>query len=198
MGMVTYTHKKAWEIKSLCFRPDSHDKFYTCGTENIKEWQMMSGQLVNIMSYQNEDMIINTCLDFLEDNLIVTNDRGELIILCETGEEIKKEEHQNMITCLAVSEGHLIATGSISSEEDLAQVIIWSLQGNELIVLEKVNIKHESMPSPICSTKMDSNKRPKEIDIQSLSISRNKKHKVLIGLTKGDIYEYSFEPSLKK
>jgi len=26
---------------------------------------MMSGQLVNIMSYQNEETIINTCIDFI-------------------------------------------------------------------------------------------------------------------------------------
>lgn len=130
MGVVTYSHKKAWQIKSICFRPNSHDRFFTCGIENIKEWQMMSNQIVNIMSYQNEDTIINTCIDFLGESLIVTNDRGELIIWCESGETVRKEEHQNMITCLSVSHDGLIATGSMSSEEHLAQVIIWSFQSN--------------------------------------------------------------------
>lgn len=51
LAMVTYTHKKAWQIKALCFRPNTHDKFITCGAENIKEWQMMSNQLVNVASY---------------------------------------------------------------------------------------------------------------------------------------------------
>ena len=53
LGVVTYANKKPWQIKGLCFRPHSHDTFFSCGVENIKEWRMMSGQLVNIMNYQN-------------------------------------------------------------------------------------------------------------------------------------------------
>lgn len=53
MAAVTYTHKKAWQVKAMCFRPGSHDRFFTCGAESVKEWQLISGQLVNILSYNN-------------------------------------------------------------------------------------------------------------------------------------------------
>jgi hypothetical protein len=66
-----------------------------------------------------------------------------------------------MITCLTVSDDGLIATGSISSEEDLAQVIIWSFQSNDLAVVEKINVKLEVIPSTIQSSKIDSNKKHK-------------------------------------
>lgn len=200
MGVVTYSHKKAWQIKSLCFKPNNHDKFFTCGIENIKEWQMMSAQLVNVMSYQNEDTIINTCIDFIGESLVATNDRGELVVWCESGEIMKKEEHQNMITCLAVSNSdELIATGSISSEEDLAQVVIWSFQSNELTVIDKINVRLQTIPSPILSNKAEPNKKTREADIQSLHLSRTQNsHKVLIGVTKGDIYEYCFEAALRR
>lgn len=142
MGVVTYSHKKAWQIKSLCFRPNSHDKFFTCGIENIKEWQMMSSQLVNVMSYQNEDTITNTCIGFIGQSLLVTNDRGELVIWCDSGEILQREEHQNMITCLTVfNDDALIATGSISSEEHSAQVIIWSFLANDLTIIDKINLR---------------------------------------------------------
>lgn len=161
---------------------------------------MMSAQLVNVMSYQNEDTVINTCIDFIGQSLVVTNDRGELVIWCDSGEILKREEHQNMITCLAVSSAdELIATGSISSEEDLAQVVIWFFQSNDLTVIDKINVRLETIPSPILSNKTDSNKKPREADIQSLHLSRSQKnHKVLIGVTKGDIYEYSFEAALRR
>lgn len=80
MAAVTYTHKKAWQVKAMCFRPSSHDRFFTCGMESVKEWQLISGQLVNVLSYSNEDAVINTCIDFLSESLLLANDRGELVV----------------------------------------------------------------------------------------------------------------------
>ena len=80
MAVVTYTHKQAWQIKNICFRSSSHDKFVTCGIESIKEWQLISNQLINVSSIEQEDSIIGTCVDFIQGNVIVANDRGELMI----------------------------------------------------------------------------------------------------------------------
>ena len=198
MAAVTYTHKRAWQVKALCFRPGSHDRFFSCGMESVKEWQLISGQLVNVVSYSNEEAVINTCIDFLADNLLLANDRGELVLCFESGEVLKREEHQNMITCLSVSQS-LLATGSISSEEQPAQVIIWSFQNGDLTVLDKISVKREPLPSPLASTKLNSPRKTKEVDVQSLSMSRSRKHsKLLIGVTKGDIYEYAFDLAPKK
>lgn len=84
---------------------------------------------------------------------MVANDKGELVVWCDSGEVARKQEHQNMINCMAVSVNGFIATGSISSEGNLAQVILWSFSGEELTVLDKISIKHESMPSPILCSK---------------------------------------------
>jgi hypothetical protein len=77
----------------------------------------------------------------------------------------------------------------MSSEEHLAQVIVWSFKANELNIIDKINIKLEIIPSTIQSSKIDSTKKLKEADVQSLCMNRSSKnHKVLIGVTKGDIY----------
>lgn len=103
-----------------------------------------------------------------------------------------------MITCLSVSEENIILTGSISTEENLSQIIIWAFQSNELIVLDKISIRNNPSPSLIVSSKVEGRKY-KESDVQSLHISksRNGLCKALIGVTKGDIYEYTFDPTIK-
>ncbi len=80
-------------------------------------------------------------------------------------------------------------TGSISTEENLSQVIIWAFQSNELIILDKISMRNDPAPSLIVSSKVDT-RRYKESDVQSLHISRSRNGlcKVLIGVTKGDIY----------
>lgn len=78
-------------------------------------------------------------------------------------------------------------------------MIIWSFQNSELTVLDKISIKREPVPSPIASTRLNSPRKAKEVDVQSLSMSKSRKHsKLLIGVTKGDIYEYLFDPAPKK
>lgn len=54
MAVATYTHKQPWHIKALCFVPNNHDKFMTCGVEHIKEWSYMSSQIIYQSSYSLE------------------------------------------------------------------------------------------------------------------------------------------------
>lgn len=49
------------------------------------------------------------------DNLVIGNDRGELVVIPSTDITIRKNEHQSMITCLSVSQDRWIVSGSVCS-----------------------------------------------------------------------------------
>lgn len=101
----------------------------------------MSGQLVYSNLPGADSSRINTCLAFLGEQLVTGNDHGELVVWIS--EPIRRKEHQNMITCLAVSphaNEWLITTGSLNSEDCDFHVLLWSYLNAELSVLHKVNL----------------------------------------------------------